>query len=165
MSTKDKTKKKGEIAVRKQDDVMLAANFSLEDIPAYLEKVEEELERIEEELDGNSHAKAGLLEIQDRCFKGEAGRGELTLGLAQILRKEEFFKKAAKVLGHSQRFTFKGLSMTTVRKAYNVEYQRSILIEKMQKLKGVKDELEKYLTDDHKAKAAFKNLSNLLAKD
>ena len=40
---------------------MVASNFSLEDIPTYLDKVEEEMERIEEELDANSHGKAKQL--------------------------------------------------------------------------------------------------------
>ena len=141
---------------------MVASNFSLEDIPTYLDKVEEEMERIEEELDANSHGKAKQLEIENLCFQGEQGRNELVQGLAQITRKEEFFKKAAKILGHSQSFKFMGIGMTTVKKAYTTEYNRSLLVDKKKKLKEVKSELEKYLTDDHKAKAAFKNWKGML---
>jgi hypothetical protein len=162
------TTKKDKGAVSKKEEskneVMLSGSFSLADIPKYLETVNGEIEKIEEFLDENSHGKASLLEIEDLCRQKEKGRAELTVMLGQILRKEDYFKKASKELGGTEKFKFKGCSMTVVKKAFRMEFQRSLAIDKRDELILVKSEVEKYLTDDHKAKAAFENLSKLLVK-
>ena len=151
--------------MKNKNEIMLSNEFSLADIPNYLKAVETALDKIEEALDENSHAKAGLLEIDGLHRNGENGRDELTVMLGQILRKEDYFKKAAKVLNRDGNFKFKGCTMTVVKKAFKREFDRSLMVDKRIELLKVKEELEKYLTDDHKAKAAFKNLSKILIKD
>lgn len=148
----------------KRAELSLKGEFSIDNIPEYLDRVNQKIEEIESILDKDKHPHCVLLEIEGVMTKGEKGREEIIERFAQILRKEDYYKKSCKELGIRKTYKFKGLSMKVVKEAFKSQMNRIELFEQRSDMLSAKSELEKYVSEDHKAKVAMQNLAKILGE-
>ena len=149
-----------------KNEVATNDTFSLEKIPDYLEGVKKELEITSKAINTPTPKISKDLKISEERHEGLYGRTVLVRKLSEIIMKEHYWKKAVKEVGmiEGSEFKFKEHCLSDIRKAFKSEFSISLMIDKHQKLNEIKTELEKYLTDDHKAKAAFENLASIMSE-
>lgn len=117
-------------------------------------------------LDSKPSDVAIKLEIHPLRSSGDKGRKALIGKLAELTMKEHFWKISLKSLGAEKgiKFMFKGCNMSEIKKCFKTEFDMNVMFDKWTKLVEIKAELEKFLTDDQKAKAAFENLTKIMSK-
>jgi hypothetical protein len=145
-----------------KNEVSVVGAFSLENLPEYIESVNEKIKNLEEFLEFEDDTINTKLGIKGLYKNGQQGIVEMTSKLSQILRKKDYWDKASKVMGSNAEYKFNGVSINEVKKAFKSQYGLIEAHDNLKKLREVKSELEKYLTDEHKAKALVSNISEIL---
>ena len=145
-----------------KSEIAVLSNFTMERIPEALAQINEKIKQIQ-----GDDKEDYKITVELEGFGNIQNITEpdtLIKAYGAVTAREQVYKSAAEEMGVEKVPTFKisGHSAESWKKDIIRRYRQATQKEALNKLKRVKDELEKHLSDEDKLKALFTNVADIM---